>query len=271
MGSFIYEPRNSVLHQVDAVNKFVWLLWVTVAAIITSTPWQAAVIYVSVAVTGIWLGHISLTELLRRTIHVALVSAWLFCLLSVISPPTAGPSFSIGLVRISEANLSYAGTLAIRIFTLGTASTIVVLTTDPRRMVAEFVKYGHLPYKAAFAIYAALRFLPLLQNEARIVHHAHAIRADVSGRRGLMARFQLVRRLSIPLLAGSLRRIQVMAVAMDARGFGANPTRTEVDELRRHPAGWMIAGSQFVLLLTLLAWKITGNTGNLVRPPIGGT
>src|SRR5258708_32762393 len=105
MGSFIYEPRNSVLHQVDAVNKFIWLLWVTVAAIITSTPWQAAVSYMSVAVTGIWLGHISLGELLGRTIHVALVSAWLFCLLSVISPPTAGPSFSIGLVRISEANL----------------------------------------------------------------------------------------------------------------------------------------------------------------------
>ena len=271
MGPFVYEPGSSILHRIDAVSKFIWLLLVTVAAFLVGNPWQAVILYISVAATGVCLGKISLLTLARRTIHVALVSLWLFCILALISPAAAGPSFSLGFLHVSLSNLAYSATLALRIFTLGTASTILVLTTDPRRMVAEFVRFGHLPYKAGFAVYAALRFLPLLQHEARIIYHAHAIRADTSGSRTLTARFQLVRRLAVPLLASALRRIQVMAVAMDVRGFGAHPTRTELDELVRDPAGWFVAGSQLALLLALLAWKIFGNKGPFfVLPPIGG-
>jgi energy-coupling factor transport system permease protein len=269
MSPFVYEPGNSVLHRIDAVTKFFWLMLATTGAILASDPWQALILYLSIALTGVVLGKISPRALFRRTIHVGLVSIWLFCLLAVISPPNKGPSLSVGFLNVSLANLSYAATIALRIFTLGTASTILVLTTDPRRMVAEFVKYAHLPYKAGFAVYAALRFLPLLQHEARIIYHAHAIRTDPH--RGLMSRFQLMRRLAIPLLAGALRRIQVMAVAMDVRGFGAHPTRTELDELHRDRAGWMVAGSQLILLLVLLTWKIAGNSGPFfVLPPIGG-
>jgi energy-coupling factor transport system permease protein len=272
MSPFVYEPGSSILHRADAVSKFVWLLLVTIAAVLVSSPLQAIIVYFSVIATGILIGRLSLWTLFRRTIHVALVSAWLFIFLTLFSQQAEDSYFiHIGFVKIGPSNLSYSATLALRIFTLGTASAIFVLTTDPRRMVAEFVKYGHLPYRAGFAIYAALRFLPLLQHEARIIYHAHAIRADTSGSRGLISRFELARRLAIPLLAGALRRVQIMAVAMDARGFGAHATRTELDELHRHPAGWMIAGSQLLLLLSLVTWKIVDSTGPfLIRPPVGG-
>jgi energy-coupling factor transport system permease protein len=260
------------MHRADAVSKFIWLLLITVAAVVVSSPLPAIIVYFSVVATGILVGQISFRTLLRRTIHVAFVSIWLFVFLTLFSPLAYGPYFvNIGFVRISPSNVSYAATLALRIFTLGTASAIFVLTTDPRRMVAEFVKYGHLPYRAGFAIYAALRFLPLLQHEAGIIYHAHTIRADSGGSRGLISRFQLARRLAIPLLAGALRRVQIMAVAMDARGFGAYPIRTELDPLHRHPVGWTIAGSQLLVLLGIIIWKIVDNAGPfLLRPPIGG-
>jgi energy-coupling factor transporter transmembrane protein EcfT len=132
MSPFVYEPGNSVLHRIDAVTKFFWLMLATTGAILASDPWQALILYLSIALTGVVLGKISPRALFRRTIHVGLVSIWLFCLLAVISPPNKGPSLSVGFLNVSLANLSYAATIALRIFTLGTASTILVLTTDLR-------------------------------------------------------------------------------------------------------------------------------------------
>jgi energy-coupling factor transport system permease protein len=255
MNSFVYQEGNSVLHRVDAVMKFIWLLLVTITAVMLTTPIESFLLFMWVWICGLLLGKLTIQSIAKRLIPIGLVALWLLLFYSFGSEFTDSTTIEIGFLKATNKGINYGLTLALRVLTLCTASTILILTTNPRIMVAEFVKFGHLPYRAGFAIYAALRFLPLLENEARIIRHAHAVRADTSGRRGIAGRIELVRRLAIPLLAGSLRRVQTMAVAMDARGFGAYSSRTEIDELKRDKAGMLFTGLQLIILILFIVWK----------------
>jgi energy-coupling factor transporter transmembrane protein EcfT len=80
-----------------------------------------------------------------------------------------------------------------------------------------------------------------------------------------------VKRLSIPLLAGALRRVQTTAVAMDARGFGAYATRTELDELSRPWTGPALVLGHGLLLAAVIALRLFSGDGfQAIRAPIGG-
>lgn len=65
--------------------------------------------------------------------------------------------------------------------------------------------------------------------------------------RGPVAWLQRTRRYAIPLLAGAVRRAGRVALAMDARGFGASPQRTYLRRLRVEAADWVFAAGAVAL------------------------
>lgn len=79
----------------------------------------------------------------------------------------------------------------------------------------------------------------------------------------MRARLVRANRYAVPLLAGGIRHAERVALAMDARGFGAYPDRTYRRELHFHArdvafvvAAWLVAG----MIVGGLAWA------GLMRP-----
>jgi energy-coupling factor transport system permease protein len=263
---FVYQPGTSVLHRSDAVSKIVWLLAITVCAVSLTALSATVALLIIVTITVLSLGRLAPGKIVRRMWPFLLTGVWLFLFFSVISQREATPIITFGPFSASTESLSYGGALGLRIVVLGLASTAFVLTTEPRRMVTDLIHWGHLPYRGGFAIYAALRFIPQLQSEARTIRHAQAVRA-VSGR-GPFRQLADLRRLTIPLLAGAIRRVQITAVAMDSRAFGAFTERTVLDVEPRHPAGIAIAIFQVLIAIAAIVLAISGADG--IRAPIGG-
>jgi energy-coupling factor transport system permease protein len=265
---FVYQPGNSLLHRSDAVSKSIWLIAITIAAVcFTSVP-PALALAVLVAATVLTLGRIRPGQLLKRMLPFLITGIWLFVFFSVISNRDAPPLLQWGPLSASEESITYGAALGLRVITVGLASTGFVLTTEPRRLVNDLVHYGKLPYRGGFAIYAALRFIPQLQSEARTIRHAQAVRA-ATGSGPFRALFDL-QRLTVPLLAGAIRRVQLTAVAMDSRAFGAFTTRTALDVQPRHPVGIAIAVLHVVIALVVIVLLIAGGNAIGVRAPIGG-
>lgn len=272
MNPFVYQPGNSMLHRTDAVTKVVWLLAVTITVVLISSLAIVLGLFMLVLLTGLILGQLRVSTLSRRLMFPAIMSIWLFLFLAIFTGSASGePVVAFGPFQVTAESLRYGGALGLRILTLATASTVYVLTTDPRRMIEEFITFGGLPYRAGFAIYAALRFLPLLQTEARTIRHAHAVRADVSAD-GRGFRLSEIRKLTIPLLSGALRRVQTTAVAMDSRGFGAHKVRTVIDDLKRYPPGTVIVVTQLCLLALALylQFAVGFGTEGFLRSPVSG-
>ncbi|WP_407320385.1 energy-coupling factor transporter transmembrane component T [Isoptericola halotolerans] len=100
------------------------------------------------------------------------------------------------------------------------------LTTSGADFVRALTQQLRLPYRVGYAALAALRFVPRFSHELEVIRGAHRVRGVAAGR----GPFAPVRRQAgyvVPLLAGGIRHAERVSLAMEARGFGAHPRRTD--------------------------------------------
>jgi len=95
------------------------------------------------------------------------------------------------------------------------------------------------------------RMLPLLQGEYEAIRAAHRVRG-VQEREGKLAVFSRMKRYSIPLLAGAVRQASRVALAMDARGFGAFPERSYRRRMRVSGQDWLFLAAAVTLTAGLV-------------------
>ena len=145
---------------------------------------------------------------------------------------------------------------ALRIASLLTLAWLGGAGTTGRDLASALVHQFRVPYRFAYGALAVLRFVPRLRTEVEVVRAAHRVRGVREGR-GPVGRFRSTTRLLIPLLAGAIRHAERVALAMDARGFGAHPTRRDRSpSVFRTGDGLYLAGglAVFVLLVWCSRW-----------------
>ena len=66
---------------------------------------------------------------------------------------------------------------------------VFVRTTDPRDLAIALVTQMHVPYRIAYAFFIALRIVPTIEEEIKIIRSAQAVRG-VARKRGLTGRIR---------------------------------------------------------------------------------
>lgn len=160
----------------------------------------------------------------------------------------------------------YGGALAIGFATAFRLAAIIALaliggvTTTGPDLVRSFVQQLRVPYRIGYTALAAFRFVPRFGHELEVIRAAHRVRGAHGGR----GPFAAVARWSgyvVPLLAGAIRHAERVALAMDARAFGAHRTRTE-----RYLVPFRLRDVVFIVLLwaasaALLWWGFPWQLG----------
>jgi energy-coupling factor transport system permease protein len=115
---------------------------------------------------------------------------------------------------------------ALRLGAIVALALIGGLTTTGPDLVRALVQQLRVPYRVGYTALAAFRFVPRFGSELEIIRQAHRVRGAHGGR-GPFAAVARWGGYVVPLLAGAIRHAERVALAMDARAFGAHPTRTE--------------------------------------------
>ncbi|PFQ23012.1 energy-coupling factor transporter transmembrane component T family protein [Bacillus cereus] len=133
----------------------------------------------------------------------------------------------VGYATITYETLFYAATLSLKYFTLLPFTLLFIYTTDPSEFVSNLSKLG-IHYKITYAINIALRYIPDIQSEYKIIKHAQEARgvAFEKGEASLWVRMKNRVLIFWPLIIHSLERIDTVSNAMDLRGFGKKDKRT---------------------------------------------
>jgi energy-coupling factor transport system ATP-binding protein len=135
------------------------------------------------------------------------------------------------LLRLGDWAL-HRGALAIGFATALRFAAIAMLAvlsgavTSGPDLVRACVQHLRVPYRIGYTALAAYRFVPRFGRELEVIRAAHRVRGHHGGR-GPLARIARGWGYAVPLLAGGIRHAERVALAMDARAFGAHPTRTE--------------------------------------------
>ena len=152
---------------------------------------------------------------------------------------------SVTILQIGGWSL-YGGALAVglatglRFVAIIALALIAGLTSTGPDLVRTAVQQLRVPYRIGYTALAAFRFVPRFGHELEVIRQAHRVRGARGGR-GPFAALARWWGFIVPLLAGAIRHAERVALAMDARAFGAHPDRTE-----RHLVPWRVRDTVFV-------------------------
>lgn len=133
---------------------------------------------------------------------------------------------SFGLFNAVLSQSAVAGAaIALRIIGVSLAGMLAVATIDPTDLADALVEHAHAPSRFVVGALAAFRLFPLFSREWDVLglaRRARGIEAD----RTYVDRIRAFPGRALGLLVAAIRRATRLALAMDARGFGAQTCRT---------------------------------------------
>lgn len=225
------------------LNPVVKLLGVGITALTMTfifDPVTPAILFVIVLLAGRWLGGLRMWHQIKPLLIfvVAGVAILLANILFNKDNALSTPLATIGPLRITGPALWSAGSLWLRLMLFALLSLVFVRTTPPQQLILSLIHQLHLNYRIAYGTMVGYRMLPLLQADYLTIRAAQRVRGVREGR-GLLHGWRRLRRYSIPLLAGSVRRAGRVAIAMDARAFGAFEDRTYRQQVFVRRADWI--------------------------------
>ena len=246
--SLRYIAQDSALHRMYPLTKLIWVLVVAVGLFIYHTPISGLIIFISVFLLAIFAGGIRLKDIFGSA-QIIFGLGLILLFFHLVSQP-GHLVYTLGPVRITDNGLRLGPVYFFRLSAVVLASFVLIWTTDSRDLMVSLARAG-IPYRYAFAVFLAMRFLPLMQREVDAVHAAHAIRGNAS-RTGLGHRVKLWQRYIFTILINGLRKAETTATALECRAFGLYPDRTYTKELPESRWGIVLVGVFTVLTAALI-------------------
>jgi len=236
MARFQYLKGNSFFHRIDPTWKFLWNFVVVGTVILNFDLLYTALWFGYGFFMAIVLARIPLKQYLKSMLVFVGIAFFIAFWKSVYYDPEVGETvhviFAWGPINMVREGVLEGFSSFFRVLVVVSLSIIFTLTTDPGRMVESLIQVARVPYRIGYTAYAALRFIPIYENEAQVILNAHQIRGVGEAGKSLRSRLRLYRSLLVPLLVNGIRRAQASSIAMDSRGFGAYAKRTVIHEVK---------------------------------------
>lgn len=247
--AFQFKAGRSFFHHLDPLSKFAWLLGISLLAFGAYIAWIQITIALAVLLTALLLARLTPLEIVRGT-WLFIIACLGFLVVQSLTLPGQTVAFTVLSKTVYAESLDYAVASALRIYTIILSSMVFVRTTDPRDLAIALVTQMRVPYRIAYAFFIALRIVPTIEEEIKIIRSAQAVRG-VARKRGITGRILETKRYAMPLLVGSLRKASMMVMSMEGRAFGAYPQRTFVDAPRMGFSGMALIA---VTVVAVVAW-----------------
>ena len=267
-----YHAGTSFLHRLSGASKLLFLLLVSLAAMLS---------YDTRLLLVIGLGALALfaTSGIRlKDISFVLSFALAFALLNVLMVYLFAPQYGVeiygektvlldglGAYSITAQELFYLFNLALKYVCTIPLALIFLMTTHPSQFASSLNQIG-VSYKIAYSVSLTLRYIPDVQEEYQIIKLSQEARGlELSKKANFVQRVKGNLQMISPLIFSSLERIETISTAMELRRFGKNKKRTwytyQEMTTRDH---LIILGSIFMVVLSIvLIWV---NQGRFYNP-----
>lgn len=232
---FQYVPGDSLIHRLNPITKLLLTLVICAAAFVTNSLYiLLGLLAVDLAI-GIIAGIPKKTlTILKGLLKIAIFLFILQALLTRRGTPV--------LWIITDEGLLTAGKVVLRLMVVCMPLALVLAVTRINDLANALVKVLHLPYKYAFTITTAIRFIPQFLEEMSDIMEAQTARGvEFDSAKGLK-KIGMILPLCAPLLISSVRRSDLTAGAAEARGFHL---RTRASGYKQYP----FKGIDFMVIL----------------------
>lgn len=232
-----YYPVKSPVHNLDPRIKIILTIAFIVAVFLGSSLWAfipvAAYIILAAA-----LAHLPLKLLLKGIKPLRIILIFTF-LLNLFFNAGETVLVEIWKIRITAEGLLTAIRFSMRLVFLVSGASLLTLTTPPvvltdgmERLLSPLRKIGFPAHELAMMMSIALRFIPVLLEEADKIMKAQMARGADFESGNLIQRAKSMVPLLVPLFVSAFRRAGDLAMAMEARCYHGGEGRTRLRVLK---------------------------------------
>lgn len=205
-----FHSGDTLLHRCDARVKVVAVFAYSIALLLARSWWAMGVLAGLFAIAAV-AGKLPLRQAMSQLISLGVILAF-----TVAVPVLSGQGLLPGLYNACRIALLVAASLVI---TGTTSSEQLARALD--RLLSPLGRIGVPTRDIATAASIGLRFIPAIIDEYHLVRLAQQSRGARFESGGPVQRIRAWRNVFIPLFVGLFRRAETLAVAMDARCYGA--------------------------------------------------
>jgi energy-coupling factor transport system permease protein len=233
---------SSPIHNLDPRMKFAYVCAVFVAAILFGEIIPLIAFFL-MPIPFVLLAGVQ-KEWLRSLRGAAFLAGFIF-LVNI-----ASNFFASGYVLTAVA-VENSAAMTLRFVVLVESFSVFFLTTSPDHLGLA-LEQTRVPYEFAFAFTTAVRFVPVLAEEAQTIMDAQKARGLELEKGGFLKRIRNYVPVLIPLIVSAIRRSLELAEAMESRAWGATKKRTNLYALKLHRGDFALLAITIALLVGAL-------------------
>jgi energy-coupling factor transport system permease protein len=237
----VYSP----IHNLDPRIKFIYVIAIFIAAIMFYQIIPLMFLFL------LQIPFVLLARVQKQWLRSLRGAAFLATFIFVINVLT---TYLTNNFTITALNIENAAAMTLRFVVLVESFSVFFLTTSPDHLGLA-LEQTRVPYEFAFAFTTAVRFVPVLAEEAQTIMDAQKARGLELEKGGLLKRIRNYIPVLIPLIVSAIRRSLELAEAMESRAWGATKKRTNLYSLKLRRGDFvLIAVTVAVLAVAILVW-----------------
>ena len=250
-GLMNYFPGDTFLHRMDPRSKILFSLLICIACFVTNDLYVLLGVFVLDLLIGVFGGIFKQAlKLLKGLLKIAV---FLFILQALVVR-TGEPAFYIGKLAITWDGLKTALLGVLRLIDITLPLALMISLTRMSDLSNAMVSRWHVPYKYAFAVTSAIRFIPVFTTDLNGIMEAQTARGVEFDTRNFFKKVGLIVPLCVPLLISSVKKIETAAMAVELRGFNlrTKDSSSKVAKFRLPDYLVLLLGLGLIVLTVLL-------------------
>ena len=268
-----YLPRESVIHRLTGATKLGFFLLFTFASMVTyDTRVLLGLMLVSFAA-------FAASKIRLREVRFIFVFMLVFLLLNDTFIYLFAPEQGVEIYgtrhlvcnlfwhyTITLEELFYIFNVSLKYFVALPVATLFISATNPSEFASSLNAIG-VSYRVGYSVSLALRYIPDIQRDYHAISQAQQARGIELGRKEkLLARLKNSVNILLPLILSSLAGIEVIANAMELRGFGKDPKKRTWYTRRPFAKNDYLALALGAVLLAISAGGVILNGSRFYNP-----
>lgn len=229
----LYIDGDSIFHKLSGVSKILlFITWTMITVMFLDIRVFLAMAVISAIM--LYFSHIP-SKTLKPLLWIMVVFNIINIIFILLITPQYGSDLvgtnteliNIGYSYINKETLFYVLTISLKYAVLMPITAIFIFTTHPSEFASSLNKIG-IPYKIAYAVNIAFRYIPDVQREYRDILDAQQARG-LAFKKGEGSLGEILRNYTtifVPLVSSSIKRIETVSNAMELRSFGKKRKRT---------------------------------------------
>lgn len=238
MNLSLYLDKGTWIHRLDARTKVLCLLGLFILSLMFSDP-----IFL-VGLMGFVLGATIMAKSLANVKRIWILLLLLFVYSTLLWPffvEGHTPLFEIGNQVITVEGVSYGLGMGLRLNVMLLSGMFMLSTTA----IEEFTRGLHrlgMPHALGFALSLAFRWVPTLLGSVSSVVQAQRARGLDLPSGNMISKLRQYPPLVVPLIGHTLRQTNLLAMALESKGFGPGHQRRSLLDSAMNGVDYLVLG-----------------------------